>query len=50
MPERHSGDVLRGALLHVELDDLHLALGEDVGLASCRDADDTADRMCGLEL
>ena len=48
--ERHAENVLRRALLDVELDDLDLALGEDVGLTGGGDADDPADGVCGLEL
>ena len=36
--------------LDVELDDLHLALGEDVRLPRGRDAEDPRDRVRGLEL
>ena len=35
---------------HLELDHQHLALGEDVGLAGRRNADDAGDRVRGLEL
>ena len=40
----------RRALLDVELDDLNLALGEDVGLTGGGNADDPADGVCSLEL
>ena len=35
---------------HVELDDLHLALGEHVGLSGRREADVRGDRLRRLEL
>src|SRR3712207_8734936 len=36
--------------LDVELDDLHLSVREHVRLPCCRDADDSRDRVGGLEL
>ena len=48
--ERDADDVRRGAFLGVELDDLDLAVGENVGLARGGNADDPADRVGRLEL
>ena len=46
-----SASASRGALRrHVELDDLHLAVGEDVGLLGRGNADRARDRMRRLEL
>jgi hypothetical protein len=41
---------LRGVDGHVQLDDLHLAVGEDVGVARGGDAEDRRDGVRGLEL
>ena len=43
-------DVGDASVVDVELADLHLSVGEHVGLAGGGDADDAADRVCGLEL
>ena len=48
--ERLADEIGRRALLDVELDDLHLALREDVRLPGGGHTDDPADRMRGLEL
>ena len=47
---RHADDTRVRALVDVELDELHLTFGEQVGLARRRDADRARDRVGGLDL
>jgi hypothetical protein len=50
IPERNADDVGRRVLVDVELADLHLPVGEHVGLTGRRDAEDATDRVRRLEL